>query len=164
MKTNSPVVLSIYPNKWGFGYVVLEQPQTLIDYAMVSVKPLTNAKLFIRFVKLVDYFKPVIILVRDCDIGATRTSKRTQDLVEEITKYAKEQKLPVFHYSRHQVKDVFEQLHASSKYEISKKIVEALPELKLTVPKPRSAWSDEDYNMGIFDAIALAITHNYLTE
>lgn len=40
MKTNSPVVLSIYPNKWGFGYVVLEQPQTLIDYAMVAVKRL----------------------------------------------------------------------------------------------------------------------------
>lgn len=76
--------------------------------------------------------------MRDCDSAATHTSRRTQDLVESIVDYAKGRKLTAFKYSRNQVKDVFEQLHASTKYEISKKIVEVMPELKLPIPPARN--------------------------
>jgi hypothetical protein len=31
-------------------------------------------------------------------------------------------------------------------------------------PKLRKAWESEDYNMGIFDAMALAVTHQNFTE
>jgi hypothetical protein len=59
---------------------------------------------------------------------------------------------------------VFEQFGAKSKYEIANKIIAWFPQLASRAPKIRKAWMDEDYNMGIFDALALAITHKYLTE
>jgi hypothetical protein len=62
------------------------------------------------------------------------------------------------------MRDVFEQFGAKSKYEIANKIVTWFPQLVSRAPKIRKPWMDEDYNMGIFDALALAITHKYLTE
>lgn len=163
MKNKPVVVLSLYPNRRGFGYVCLEWPQKLIDSGIATVRPLCNSGIFDRFEKFLDFYKPQLIVIRDCE-NLSSCKKRTQKLIHSITIHAGKVKIPIHHYSREQIRDVFEQFGATTKYEIAQKIIEWFPELSWRAPKIRKPWKDEDYSMGIFDALALAITHKYLNE
>jgi hypothetical protein len=51
-----------------------------------------------------------------------------------------------------------------TKYEIARTIVKWLPQFKHQMPRFRKPWMAEDYNMGMFDALSLAITHFYVTH
>lgn len=154
------VILSLYPNSRGLGYACIEEPQALLDFGIVTVKPVSNGRVMERVRRFLDYYKTTVILVRD----AQPYSKRIRRLLEDIAAHAEENGLSVYRYSRQQIKDTFEIHGASTKYEISSKLSEWFPALNLRSPKFRKAWMDEDYNMGIFDAVALAVTHWYLKE
>lgn len=165
MKKDTTMIFALYPNARGLGYVCFEQPEKkLWDCGIVTVRPICNGKILKRINKFVDFFKPAVILVQDCDSNYSRHSKRVTGLVASITKYAEEIKVPIYRYSRQQIRDVFEQFGAKSKYEIAQKIIAWFPQLASRTPKIRKPWMDEDYNMGVFDAFSLVITHQYLTE
>ena len=67
-------------------------------------------------------------------------------------------------YSHEQIQFVFEQFKARTKHEIASIITEWLPQFKSKMPPIRKPWMCEDYHMGMFDALALAITHFYLSD
>lgn len=154
------VVLSLYPNCRGLGYACIEEPQLLLDFGIVTVKPASNGRIMERVSRLLSYYKPAVILVRD----AQTYNKRICGLLEDIACHAELLGLSVHRYSRQQIKEAFEVHGASTKYEVSRKLAEWFPLLNTRAPKVRKAWMDEDYNMGIFDAVALAVTHRHLTE
>lgn len=157
------VLLALYPNSIGYGYGCIELPQKLVDAGVVKTRPLCNGPLLSNIEKAIDFYQPHIILLRE---GASihKKGERNRKLIGEIQRLALIKNLPVFEYSRYQVKDVFELFGATTKHEISQKIVEWLPELADRAPKQRKLWSAEDYNMGLFDALALAYTHEYLKK
>lgn len=160
-KTNK--VLALYPNTRCIGHVTLDWPENLIDYGTFSASPLCNERLLRGVKKTIEYFKPELVLIRDCETKTLR-GKRAQHLMEMVECYAKEIGVPIYKYTRQQVRDVFDQFQAKTKYDIMKKLVAWYPELKWREPKIREVWDDESANMAVFDAIALAITHKYLTE
>lgn len=164
MKKCSLVTLALFPNMRGFGFACLENPQKIIDNGMVRIYPLDNSKLLNRIQTLFDYFVPAVVVMREYSMENTRHSRRVRNLIDEVCKRAEKLNIRVYHYSREQVKDVFAQFEATTKYEIAQKIVEWFPQLAPRMPKIRNLWVPEDINMGTFDAIALAITHMYLTE
>jgi Holliday junction resolvasome RuvABC endonuclease subunit len=164
MQKDMTIFLSLFPNTRGLGYACVETPQTLVDYGVVTVQPVSNEKVFARAKKFIDFFRPTVIVIRDTDDPVTRRAGRIQSLVEAITKYAQEQNIPVYRYSRNKIKEVFEINGIKTKHDIAQQIAQWFPELAPRLPKVRRAWMDEDYNMGVFDALALVATHRYLTE
>ena len=164
MKKDTTMILALYPNARGLGYACFEAPEKLWDCGVITVRPICNGKILERITKFVDFFHPTVLLVQDCDSKHSRHSKRVVRVVDSITKYAEEIKVPIYRYSRQQIRDVFEQFGAKSKYEIAQKIIAWFPQLASRAPKIRKPWMDEDYNMGTFDALSLIITHQYLTE
>lgn len=159
----SVVTLAIYPNKRGFGYACLDWPQKIIDLGIVTVRPLCNKSLFRRFEKFLDFHRPEIIIIRDSE-NITTAAQRSVNFIRKITDHATAIKVPIHKYSRQQIRDVFEQFEARSKYEIARKLIEWYPELESRTPTLRKPWMDEDYHMPIFDALSLAVAHKYLTE
>lgn len=155
------VVLAIYPNARGFGYVCLEDQGNLIDYGRIRTHPLSNAKLLSRIKKLVAFMEPHLIILRDC--REHMATKRSQRLVEDIEKEFTSSGYGMRKYSREQIKFVFAELNASTKREIAKKLAEHFGELKDRIPRPKKLWIEEDPNQAIFDALSLAMTHFYLT-
>ena len=85
-------------------------------------------------------------------------------LVEQIAAYAVEEGLPVVKYSRDQIREVFEQFGAVTKYEIAQLLLTEFKELEQRTPRKRTLWVAEDRNMAIFDALSLAMTWFYLNE
>jgi len=164
MKEETIIVLAIYPNPRGFGYVCIENANKLLDSGVVRVRPLNNDRILARIKRYVEYFRPALVVVRDCTHLTSPRVARIQSLIEDVAQHATEQNIPVYRYTRQQIRDVFEVFEATTKYEIAHRIVPWFPELAHRAPQIRDDWKDEEYHMGVFDAMALAITHRYLTE
>lgn len=157
------LVLAVYPNMRGFGFVCLDWPGTLVDTGVIWVQPICNGKILKQFIRYVNFYRPEIVILRECDEEAKHT-KRVTALLGNMADASKDMKLEVFQYSREQIKTVFEQFGARTKYEIALRLIEAYPQLKSKMPKLRKRWMPEEYSMPIFDALSLIVTHKYLTE
>lgn len=157
------IVLAVYPNMRGFGFVCVDWPGMLIDSGVISVRPICNGKTLKQFIRYVSFYRPEVVILRGCEEDAKHT-KRAVALLEQMAGHSKEMELQVHHYSRGQIKAVFEQFGARTKYEIAQKLIEAYPQLKSKMPKLRKRWMPEDYSMPIFDALSLVVTHKYLSE
>lgn len=116
------VKLALYPNARGLGYACLELPNNLIEYGIVTVRPMSNERTLKRMEKFIDFFKPEVIIVRDADVSSS-SATRMSGLLVGIRKLALKRNLPEHSYARQQVKDVFEVFGAKTKYGIAQKII-----------------------------------------
>jgi len=158
---NEESIIAIYPNTLGFGYVILNDKGEILDYGLTSIRPVQNDKCLTKIKEIVCYYQPHILILEDYENSIK--SERIKELIKRIndcTLYD----MKIFKYTREQVKDTFELFGARNKYEISKKISEAYPQLKNKVPDKRKPWEPENYYQGIFDALALVLTHQYLDD
>ncbi len=160
MKPN-PLTVTLYPNGYGMGYVIAENPKEIINYGVARIRPMISSGYIKRLQSFIETYRPSLIIIRDPD-GTGRMSKRIQSILKNFEKQAQELELPIYKYSREQVKEVFEQFEGSSKYMISKTIAGWYPELKPRMPDLRRNQDSEHYQMGVFDAFALMVTHHYL--
>lgn len=154
-------MIAVYPNTLGFGYVVLNEKGEILDFGMVSIRPVGNDKCLKRINEIITYFQPQILIVEDHT--RSNKSKRVRKLIKEISDYW-EFSLSIFKYTKEQILNTFEVFKARNKFEISRKISEAYPQLKSKLPEKRKTWEPEDYYQGIFDAMALVLTHHYLND
>jgi hypothetical protein len=161
---NNPLTVTLYPNAFGMGYVISENPKEIINYGIAKIKPLTKDKYIKRLLRFIKYYKPTLILLRGYREADNRISKRITKVINAFEKEAEKLNLPVHKYSREDIKQVFSQFEGNTKYEISKTITSWYPELKRFMPDIRKNSKPEHYRMGIFDAFALMLTHNYLEE
>lgn len=161
MKDN-PLVVTLYPNALGMGYVISETPKELINYGIARIRPLTKDKYIKRLFRFIKEYKPTLILLRGYSDTDNRISKRVVKVIDAFEEEARKMDLPIHKYSRDVIKEVFSQFEGNSKYGISKTITSWYPELKRFMPDIRVYPNPENYRMGIFDAFALMLTHYYM--
>ena len=154
----------MFPNQRGFGYCVMDGPQTIVDSGIVTIRPLCNTKTLKRFDKLLRYFQPTVVIVDNPQCKYARRNTRVSNLIRSISEHARKQNLSVAMYSREQVRLIFNQNQANTKHQIATQISEWFPELKTKLPKQRRLWENEGYHQGIFDALSLALTHYFLAD
>lgn len=164
MNTNEGIVLALYPNAVGFGYAIVKSPREPLECGVAQVSPISNRKCMERIKKFIDYYEPMLIVVQDLHGKSSFKSRRVKSLVQSICNYAMEKHLRVARYSREQIRFVFAEFDAKSKYAIAQTICKWLPQFEYRMPRFRKPWMAEDYNMGMFDALSLALTHFYMTE
>ena len=70
----------------------------------------------------------------------------------------------VWTLKRSDVRHAFQRNGGRNKYQIAAAIVETFPELRPKLPPKRKAYQPERYNAVIFDAVALALTHQQRNE
>ncbi len=155
-------ILAIDPVVRGFGYVVFEGPYNPIDWGLADIRFCKNKRILKRISKLVDLYQPKTIIIEQSK-GSLRCG-RVQRLLNMIEQWAKKNDVEVARYSRDQILEVFGQFGKKSKHEIASMIAEWLPELAPRLPTKRKCYEPESEQYGIFDAVALAVTHMYLTE
>lgn len=107
--------------------------------------------------------EPVVLVLEDHTADGTRRSRRVVELYETIIDYATARGLMLCRYPHTQVQDIFEMFGAKTKYAIARKIAEWLPQFEASIPRYRNPWMSEPYRSGEFDAIALILTHYYVT-
>lgn len=158
------LVLAIDPAPRGFGYALFEGPQNPLDWGITEVRILKNITSLKKIKELVTFYQPDVLVLEDCAGDKSRRCKRVQKLIAKTEEFSISQKIQVVKYSRNRIQEVFSMFHAKTKYQISRKICEWLPEFSPRIPPKRKVWMSEDPRMSIFDAASLVLTYYYLEE
>lgn len=158
-------VIAVYPNAIGFGYAIVQNEVLKpVDCGVVSISPTSNVACVERIGTLMEQHGITLVVVQNLTGKHSFKSNRVAELIEGIQLLAVTRGVRVFRYSREQIKFVFEQFKAKSKHQIATAIVEAMPQYKFRLPPKRKSWKPEHYNMGMFDALSLILTHFWINE
>lgn len=150
--------MAIAPSTRGFGYVVLEGHKELVDWGVKSVKGHKNNGSIKKVEELIAHYNPQVMVLEDTLAKASRRSTRIQALTKRLIALAESHKIKVALFSQKQVQRVFFADGCGTKHALAKIIAERFPEeLGFRLPPKRRPWMSEDYRMGIFDAVALAL-------
>jgi Holliday junction resolvasome RuvABC endonuclease subunit len=159
LKNNEPFVLAIYANTRGFGFALFEGVAAPVRWGIKTGRRAGNAHCLEQVAAMVKSFGPSVIVLQDCTDGASRCSDRIANLVGAIATLAELENITVKQYSRSDIRFCFAPYGAKNKGEIASTIATILPEFEPYVPPKRKIWQNENYRMGMFDALALAFTH-----
>lgn len=161
MKTSTQskkTVLALDPTSRGFGFVILQGPETLIEWGTRISDSEKDVAPLKRAAQLIDSCSPDVIVVEDCGDEDCRRSPRVRLLIEDILRLAVERDIKVCSFPRRRILAVLSQSGTGEKHQIATNIANQFPELLPRLPRVRKPWMSEDYRMAIFDAMALALT------
>ena len=151
-------VLAIHPTTKGFGFVVMEGPDRIVDWGLrESKKEGLDARVAL-LEGLFARYSPNAFVVERYD-PARRRSERAREFTARSVLIAAGRKVKVRVVTRAEVRTYFESRGARTKMEIARLVAQRYPELTRLLPPPRRAWMSEDARMSIFAATAMALCH-----
>ncbi len=157
--TGSPQkrVLAIDPMHRGFGYVIFEGPDFLIDWGVRHVEGPKNKASIAATADLITRYRPRIMVLEDVAAMGCRRRRRVRELVEVLDRYGRERGLTVRKVAQARVKRTFLPLCIRNKNQMARFLAAKFPELARYLPPERKPWMSEDTRMAIFDAAAFAL-------
>ena len=155
-------IIAIDPMPKGYGFAVLEGPRFLVDWGTkVAGSGNKNAQCLKSISKLLDQYKPEVIVVEDFRRIIARRPERIRELISQVAEIGLGRRIKIRRFSRTHVRTLFGESGSDNKEEIAAQITGIFPELTPRLPRHRYPWMSEDFHMAIFDAIALALTYFY---
>jgi hypothetical protein len=151
-------LLAIDPITRGFGFAVLDGPDLLVDWGLRGTKPgpETHETRSLRELdKLIALYRPDRLVVEDWRDARSRRGPRCQRLLERIIERGEKQDVPTSRVSVARLRRAF--APHRTKYQIALAVAQRFPELAARLPPVRKPWMSEKPQMGIFDAVALAL-------
>ncbi len=158
--TSEVRVLALDPSHRGLGFAVLEGPERLVDWGVREAEGSAdekNAACVAIAKQLIDQYRPHALAIENCTSEDSRRCARARELLEAISKTAREKHVKVVDFSPDRVRRAF----APKKDVIAAAIAGRFPELALRLPKVRNLTMSEQYGMPVFDAMAFALTFFY---
>lgn len=149
------LVMAVFPNTRGFGYAVFEGLLP-VDWGVSDVQGKNrNYTCIRRITALIAKYNPDVLLLRD----PTEARGRVATLIEAIATLPRHPGAACLAVSRPQVREAFSYLAQPTRQRIAHAIADRIPFLEPLVPAPRKIWNSENRRMGLFDAVALALTY-----
>jgi len=139
---------------------VLEGQDTLVNWGVKTVqgKGNKNARSLAKVEELIAHYQPGVLVLEDASATGSLRHSRIQRLVPQIVKVAATRKVNVKLFSREQVMKVLIPDGQGTKHDLAEMVAGQFPEqLGSKLPPKRKAWMREHYQMGIFDAVGLAL-------
>jgi hypothetical protein len=149
-------VLAIDPFSGGFGFVIFEGSQRLIDWGVKTARQDTNTRCIKLIANLTGRYEPDVIVIESL-VGGMRRSRRAKALIRRVGTSAAQRNIDVRAVFHPRLKEVFAESGAITKQQIALTIAKQFPELYYSLPSPRKIGACEDSRMSIFDAAALAL-------
>jgi hypothetical protein len=150
-------ILAVDPTHRGFGYVVFEGPDFLVDWGVRNVRGPKNSCCVQAISHLIEHYTPDVLVLEDGDARDSRRRERVRKLIDELIELAAANGVRVHRVSRTKVGQVFARLGATNKHRVASVIAVRFPELAPRLPPERKPWMSEDRRMAIFDAAAFAL-------
>lgn len=154
---NNLCVLAIAPSTMGFGFAVLDGNK-LVDWGIKTVTGNKDRECLRKLEDIIRHYKPGVLILEDYAAKGCRRRQRIKNLGNQIVALARKQDLRLRMVARQQVKRKLLPNGKGNKDDIAEVIADHFPEeLGTRLPRKRKPWMREAYQMGIFDATALAV-------
>ncbi|MCW5976482.1 MAG: crossover junction endodeoxyribonuclease RuvC [Bryobacteraceae bacterium] len=150
-------ILSIDPTSRGFGFAIIEGGSRLIDWGVVHATTDKHRKSLDRVLKLIDQYRPRVLVMEDVRRGSRRGA-RARRLLSSIETLVERRGMKVKRVTQRKVREFFSSSGARSKHRTAELIAKRFPELAPRLPRPRKPWKSEAEMMAVFDAVAFAST------
>jgi hypothetical protein len=152
-------ILAVALSTIGFGFVIMEGERTIIDCAgRIAPGGGKNAQAVAKLEKLLNFYRPDILVLQDMETKGTRRAPRIKALNRQIKAVAQERKIPVKLISGKQLRACLLGDPKGTKQEMAEALAAQFPdELASRLPPKRKFYESEDPRMDIFDAVALAV-------
>jgi hypothetical protein len=147
-------ILSVDPSRTGFGFVILEGGQRLVDWGVARLWSTSDQEFVARLETLTDRYGPALLVVED--LSESRRRGRAARRIELVKTYAASRGIRVVAVTRRIVRSVFAEA-GTTKHEIAVALAVEFPELAGRVPPQRKLWMSEDERMSLFDALSFAV-------
>lgn len=152
------LVLSVYPTSRGYAFVLFEGPQSPYDWGVKEIRQKQKNEHTLKGIKvLIERYRPDCIIIEDHTEPGSRRSSRIRRLYQSIAHLAETEQVELFCYSRREVREFFEPIGASTKFEIAQAIARQIPAFEHRLPRVRKIWMSEDPRQSLFDAAALGM-------
>ena len=154
-------ILSIDPTIKGFGYVVMEGLDFLVDWGIKEARERKNERCLKQIRGLLAKFKPDLIIFEDTGARGSRRCSRVRDLLDRVADLAAGEGVAWRAVSRKAVKKAFASQGATTQYEIAKLIARRFPELADRLPPYRNRWMPMDARMSLFQAVGRVVATRF---
>ena len=152
------LVLAVYPFSRGFAFVFFEGPDSPFDWGVKEVKEKhKNTKTVAEIKKLIDRYRPGVLVIEDTTDGGSRRTSRIRKLYRTLSHLAVAEYVELYRYKRSDINECFASVGARTKYEIAQAIALRIPAFAHRIPPFRKPWMSEDPRQSLFDAVALAL-------
>ena len=162
-KETTKRVLAIDPYSRGVGFAVLEGQACLIDWGLRTTGRADNAKAARVIGKLIDRFRPDVLVLEDWDSDGARRCARVQKLLDRIAADEGTRVL-VRLVTRREIRAIGPLPQTGTKRGRACFLAERFPELQAFLPPVRKPWMPEDDRMSIFDALSFAVACSETTK
>jgi hypothetical protein len=150
-------VLAIDPTSRGFGFVVLEGRDQLIDWGLKSIRRNKEEATLLAVAELIERYPPDVLVLEDYQHRRCRRRERVRRLLHLLRAVAADRDVVTRLVSVAHVSAYFAAQGATTKYAIAGLLTARFPVLARHRPKIRKAWMSEDERQAIFDAAACAL-------
>lgn len=158
-KSKEFCILAIAPSVQTVGFAVLHDRHTLADWGLKNIEGKKNTSSLSIVENLIGTYEPDVLVFEDVHATGARRSPRIQELLKQIDAIAKGRKLAVRTFGRQQVVVTIIPEGEQTKHAVAEVVAGKFPEqLATLVPPKRKPWQGENYQMPMFEALALALT------
>lgn len=151
-------ILAIDPTHRGFGFVVLEEPEQLVDWGVRQVRGDKTRRTIDRVSDLVRRFTPDMLVIEDIDHPDCRRGDRVRELLHALESIAHTWEVRLCRVPVAIVRRRYWAVGAMNKDAVARDLVAQYPELESVLPRRRRTWMPEHEGMSVFDALAMART------
>lgn len=156
--TKSKLVLGLHPSSRGFGWALLDGPQSLLDYGSSEIRGTgKNAQALARIETLLKRYRPGILALESFDDAASRRRPRVRRLYRTLIARAHRRGMRVRVFSKAEIATSFGVDSRNRRHAVAAAVAERLEALGPRLPKPQKIWLGEDHDMGLFCAAACAL-------
>lgn len=156
-------VLAVDPTSRGFGYLIMEGPEELVDWGLKRTPEEKNVRCLRQIRRLVERYAPTVILIEDYREPEAYRQERVRGLLEQLAVGPWRGAL-VIRIPRRLVKLAFAKSGAATRDEIAQAVSRKFSELARRLPPTRRLWMSADPRMAIFNAASLALTYYHFVK
>ena len=158
--------LAISLSSLGFGYAVMENEKTLVEYGKRRITGDRHKASLNGIEKLIARCQPDCLVLQDVNNAkGTHRVDRIKKLHRGIVTLAKEHRLPVKIISGWEVRAMLLGNKNGTKQQLAEVLTGRFPdELASRLPPKRRAWMNADARMDIFDAVGLVVVFQVKTN
>lgn len=150
-------VLALYPTSRGFGFVLFEGSERLIDWGVKEVRWKDKNFLSLHGMKvLIERYSPDIVVIEDTSPKKSRRHERIRILYRLLARHAESKGITVHRFTQGAMHEHFS---VHTKYEMAEAVAAEIPVFAPRLPRKRKAWMSEDARQSLFDAAALALLY-----